>query len=1389
MAFDIPLPFELDPDEEERKRREAQALSEAIALEELETGERSPLRDAIPTEPTQGMDQPTADSVIDSVVKQAKDASGLTRSFVAGSVGSAASSVWGLMGGIAGIPTVIQREYGDPGRLSARGTRLPPGPYQDPNLAPEFLIGTGQNLQRRIQEGLGVGTTPVGADYIAQTLGKSAQPTGPAGAAAKAIASALISGVHFGTDWYREYAKRKEGPQPGDLADRDPTREMTVPDWLATALVSPAGAAESMTPDAIKRRFERAEAAKAREQGFTGKMEFVYPDPNTTTIETAGGPATISKAELATMGGLLVSTLGMMFGPKVYNNFKLAPAIPFRPVTNAPQGTYAISNLGDLMRTYDDANAGLLRLAERAGATPDVLKDLQLKFGVQARSAAHAMSDTAIINGHMVTPTFQFTTRAPISKINAVDNPELSRYAHLLDTMDDINMADSTPKAMAAQKAAAQGKAPAPGPTVIRGMTMADVLREKVAMERANPDLRVIHTEYQQFLRDVRKFESDGEYGTISKQEMRDRNSGNSKYAGPNEVPFEGKRQVGDPLDRGLFSEAAATVMRTRIRERLENEAVGLYVDSMIKTSKARNQPALFTRVKDEDLAKNSSWEANVVSFKRRGVTEKYVTDPFLADVLKLDPYYFQSTAANIAFASKRMMEIGATGALAPFFAATSFLRNWQIAKFTTPEGLRSPGLLSSLVAIPRQLDPLLSRAISISLERGSAGWMGRMFGQGNVQALSARLARDYDRSLFAQMQASGTHKGSILEQQQRAAVKLSQAISRMTPGPLRTAWSAYTNMLSAIHNAPSFALTTKNIGRVKSRKDLSELALAARRLTGDPRSAGQAFTPRGRAIRFENKQAGTWGVGGKVDTLAALGYGRLTEVGRSSLPWFNATTQGIKRIGQAYLDNPMKFTGKLWLYQIMPAGIAYMMARHLGKDPNGMSYADYAINRRTDQDRLMNLYIPIPGLPAEHGVKIPRFHEVSLAGMLTESAMDHIFRASNPAFSEKEGFLRAIGSFLDVAIMPPAPPFYTLGLAQQGMVSAGSWLEGNAYKRRTNPYDSTQGVDVKIELTLRAIAGGIGEIVGGGAAAFTQTPAEVESRFGNALKEVGTRMVHKTPVLRDVLGMHPPISGNVPIMAELHKKQRAIEGIVNYYNKWGLLGEKDINVKPVSKSGGALAQQKLEQAGTLAGTQLSPTRPGLAQDIPKNPLYLEGAKMLWQRFKMDAPWTDPKDLPGRDDTVDPRTGKALSQTKQAKARREERRIIAEQRWQAALDEGGGPMGFRSLWKRYGDASEKLRDLQKINKGNVSTWQQRLQARDPENTLRELTLNNVDITNPDAVRNFYERVRLDVGRVILHEIRKVENDLSNKYGQKIKIEDLDPHKVPDWYLQLMISPF
>lgn len=1229
-------------------------LSQLILQQEGDSGQRSPLRDAEQHRPSEGVDAPVpVPSYEDVVARRAeRQLADLEQRRAAKPLASDT-----FMNDVIAKAIEPERQFGR-GALDTIGA-LP------------WDIGAGiVDLFNSPQMQQGAKLVPMAQPFadIARMLGpETSQSMRSKGEASRRFTQAVTGAKEIGLTPLERIAQiGGESVNPMTLAPSLATGVITGARYLHEAISPPAQAEQRLTQAAP-------------------------------VIQSVGGPTKISVDELKLLGGLAAVSIGMAFAPKIFSKLKLArvPALP-RPVREAVPGTMAISKPGDLARTYDDANAGAMRILRRAGVVPSAADRVWTTMRIQTRATANALTDSAINVGRMETPAFTFQTRVPMAQLAKLETEQVKNYLHVMDTIDELKM-------LSISKGARQN--PHAGPITVRGMNLTDAWGLKNNLEAAAPNIKEISKAYKENLKALRKFETTGEYSTLTTKEARFQNAQRSNY-----VSFGGNRVTDRNVERPSAIKTTANEMRVRLRNRMQNEAVGMYVDEARKV-----MPNLFVRAAPEQITAGDLGK-NVVTFMRRGVKEHYTTDPLLADVLRMDPYYMQSITGQVAYSTKRFMEMATTGEFAPWFAMTSALRSWEIGKLTVPAGMKSPTLLGTAKAIPQQILPQVANVIAKTLDRSSNGWLSQVFGQGNVQALSTRLAMAYERSLFAQLQTVGGGRGSILQQQISANNKLTEAI-KTASGPFAQLLEGYRALLNSVHNAPAFNFASRNAGKVS----LPELAMQSRHLTGDPRVGGEFYSKaigsdRAVPIRFVNESSRlsqTLGSAAKV-------YGGVTELGRTGIPWFNATMQGVKRIGEAYLDNPAQFIARTWLYQITPAAATYMGARALGDDPNGVSYVDYMMNRRSEYNQMMNFYIPVPGRPAEDGIEFPGFHELTYAKHMAEVAFDHAFRSS--IFTEKEDFFAATANFLKIVAEPPVPPMLNVGLASQGMVGPQGPFTGEAYRKRSDPYDQNGGLPASIELYARAITPGIADVVGTGAAAFTQTPKGFFNAIGNGLLASGRRVVEKTPLVRDVMNLHVPITGNTAITDELFKKQRVLRQLESYYKTWNVAGG-EIGAKPRSAGGEVVANQQL---GPRPPSQAA----GINQPPPTNPLYNMFIEEVHNKFVKD----NPKDRRGNDT---------------------------------------GAIGFQSLWDRYRLATNQLQRIKKVNEGNNVTWTRELEGR-PQQT-DYLRRNKVDPTDIKQVRNFYEKQRQDAARVLLFTIRGVENDFSKRLGKPFKIEDLNPY--------------
>lgn len=1052
----------------------------------------------------------------------------------------------------------------------------------------------------------------------------------------------------------------------------------------------------------------------------------------THTVQTAAGPAKLDDANFRLLGYMGAATIGALAMPslaKTVINSRFFSRMG-RDVINAPAGVQAFSNRMDLLRTYDDKYAGIMRISRDLGVHPQSIDEMQKVFDFQSGSGSRALTNAAVVDGQMMSANFQYQVNTSVGKLAQAENDMVTQYMHLWNQLDEVKEVE---RVLMTKSQAAILQAGVP---TVRGMNKYQINQAIRTME-ASPDgqfLKDWRTGYLENQKATRQFEATGEYATLSAQGYKDA----QKYE---------KNKVWQKLDEENtnitplpVSETMGTSMTTRMRERMENEAKGLYIDNLVNAN-----PDAAQRVTHKELEKNrNSWGKNVVEFYRRGKKEYWVTDPFIADVLKMDPYMLNGPLSWITNGARNLTEKTTTGVFAPWFSTTNMIRNHHLIKVSEMQGFKTPNVLNTMAAIPQQLYPQLAKGISQRLNHWSEGYLGTIFDPNQMQALATKLAQVYDQSVYAGLsQRGGVHTGMFLDYNREAAQSIQAALASAPAGIGRTALGGLKALFESIHNAPVYAYASKNI---KAGRNATEVAMAARDIVGNPNKVGQYATRGGKAIRFGEAEDSFLS---KAATAPFKAYGLATEVGRNIVPWWNVTTQGMKRVGKAYIDNPAKFIGNAYLYQVMPAAAVYMYNRGLGLDPNGISYNDYQMNRRSGYNSLMTMYIAIPGRPAEDGIVIPLPHELAVMQAMTAAGLHHLTHSelfsrgddymrtalammgldyqpsiNVPLRSAEEDFAKIGWRAAEVGLVPATPPVAAAIAGGLGFVAPNGPF-GQSYQRKNDPYDSYQGLNTSFELVMRALAPGIGDIVGSGFAAYTHAPDAFKG-MGAGVKAMSRRVVEKTPIVRDAIGWKTAVSGSTDTSDEMFKDRGILRKLTDYYTKKDATRNHEINAGK-SKEGTAVAD-------LFMPTEPPTTTLGLPQPKPVNALYSAFMEELDRRLNKD--------------------------------------VISE-RGKGKTPSGG--IGFPSHMARYSAFTQHIKDMRNIDEGNAVTWRERIKAT-PELEMY-LRNNNIPIDQPRMVRNFLEHERQTSARQIMFTLKAVEQEFQQRLGDpKFSFDQLDPNK-------------
>ena len=1097
----------------------------------------------------------------------------------------------------------------------------------------------------------------------------------------------------------------------------------------------------------------------------------------TKTFATINGYQRMGASEFAAVGIAGAALVAVTLSGIMFRKFYTGKGIPnARPVENAAPGTMSITKRSDLVRTYDDVNAALRRVARRAGIDKTVVDRLMQVFRIQTRNGGRALADSAVMEGRMDTPAFRFQAPTSLKQMAQQSTPQTDEYLRLLHTHDVLVAERNAKVGKAIESKQLAPSAPTRPVYEVRreadagaGQEIKNIEQQIKDMEAANPGLTSLATANREWNKEMIKFrESANEYGTITKEEA-DR----LRMSHTNELAGEGDTVVS----------AKANDARALIKERLDNEAIGKYVDEVRKTN-----PSLFVETTKEEIEKNG-WQLNSVTFKRNGNPVYYTTDRTIADVIRTDHHTITGLAGNTFYTAKRMLEETTTGNLAPNFAVTSAIRSYWIAKFTTEMGYRAPTAIGTVLAIPQQILPQLAKSFSNALDRGSAGQLkeifetgalGQFIGSGWMEGLSRRLAVAAEESVYYQLKSAGSHRGGMrLQQHQSEATNAvenylaSKAADSNTVAAFRHFWNGWKATVDAVHSAPSFNYVKRNLDKAET----PYLAEQARRLTGDPRTGGEMFVGGrhgGREIAFES------GREGKLDDWVAKNlvkaYGYTMDAAREAVPWWNPTLQGAKRLGEAWAHDPIRFGRSIGMYAMAPAAALFYWSKYLdtadpstgklGGDPNGRSYVDYCLNGRSQNSRQMNFCISLPGLPVERSIEFTFFHELNPFRRMMEIALHHMmggnvtqedFGFSQPFLpndhithrrSLKEDILIAAHAFMETAVTPPMPPPINFAMGLMGIRGPQGIFGGEVYTPKTDAFNQNGGLGTSIEIATRALWGGVAEAMGQFYANTINSTGSVLMAPVHGAHAVMDTFVKKTPALRDLTGIIPDRSNNTDLTKEVFDHQREFNQLARFYRKWDLQGG-DVGTKPASP-GGEIAVT--EQAGL---ERLNAGNPGLFQPDPDNPMYLKFMEKFYARFTKETP----------------------------------NMVKGE-------DQGG--IAFKSMFKNYGRASAKIERLKDVNYGTYDRWQEGLNVTDEQidaepnprkqkqmrsNQLakEELDEHGVDTKDRQQVVNFYRRMQFDALRVINYTRRAVEQEMSDEASQQagrpvqIRLKDIEPY--------------
>ena len=159
----------------------------------------------------------------------------------------------------------------------------------------------------------------------------------------------------------------------------------------------------------------------------------------------------------------------------------------------------------------------------------------------------------------------------------------------------------------------------------------------------------------------------------------------------------------------------------------------------------------------------------------------------------------------------------------------------------------------------------------------------------------------------------------------------------------------------------------------------------------------------------------------------------------------------------------------------------------------------------------------------------------------------------------------------------------------------------------------------------------------------------------------------------------------------------------------------------------------RLQQTEQLHLQRLNAGNPGLQQPDPDNPMYNQFMQRFYERFMKESP-------------------------------------------NMVKGEDKGGIAFKSMWRNYGRATQKIERLKNVNYGTYDRWQEEMEP----DAREELERNNIDTTDRREVVNFYRRMQYDALRVINYTRRAVEEEMSMEASTQagrpvqVRLKDIKP---------------
>lgn len=813
---------------------------------------------------------------------------------------------------------------------------------------------------------------------------------------------------------------------------------------------------------------------------------------------------------------------------------------------HAPKNLKSLETAGDVYKTYlVDEKSVLSGLAERAGVPG--IESLNRLIDQDTQIAGIMRVNEAMRTGKLDTVGGSFSASISPQKLHAeyMGIPEPQRknidlYLKYQDLTDDLKMAITQNKNVREAR-----------------KKLVDARKNIAQLEASTPIVKDFHKKYQSVTSAVRSYLGQGPNAMISQAELarlaKDRANwvpidvtgvdprGNlaRRIADGTEdysqraldswyTQRRDLRNIMDIDNRADSMEVLMDYTRNALKSKMEHDVRGAYIRGL-KNSPYGKQTVRRKNKKDGDVNPN-----RMIEIYENGERSVYLSSKLQANLLKFDPYVAKFP---VPYAFKRGFEQLTTG-FASVFAPYTAIRDTIAGNTLVPNGVKGPGTpVDVMNAIFKQNWANTQRAAMEILDSN----MNIPFIDGPAKKLlSQQISSSYMNSMFHLANTVGGFDASIMKSSiENAKGSMAQAIKAATgavgknvPGArvagrsIAALGKGWMNLFDSIQEAPRFAAFERN---VKAGMNPIDASREAKKITGDTMRSGRVYGPKGDRITADavNREL--------LAPAKAVGWG--IEAARETAPYFNPTVQGLRRLADRMIDDPVGTNLKAWTYVGLPAMVAMGWNDMLGEE-----YNKFAFEERSSKDIAMNLYVGIPGLPPEQGAQIPLPHELMMFNSPWTTALYALNRGAD---GDEVGAMmkHMAGTVLENSVNIGFPQIGAAGLGLMGVKAPQSmnpltWKD-DVYELRE---DNIGVFPQNVEEMLRSTWGTTGQLVMASAAAGYEGGPEA------FFDEMGYGVANRLPVVKNILGTTTPVTNYTSLSQIKQSKIDALDQFNDLY-------------------------------------------------------------------------------------------------------------------------------------------------------------------------------------------------------------------------------------------------